>query len=163
MGYHPNFRMNVVSCIKSGIAILAILISLNLPAQTKLDLTTMNEFNKPTANWHIAGSVYADINKSHHISFTPGTGILVNMPDSTAHKDLFTNFKHGDIDLELDCMMAKESNSGIYLQGRYELQLLDSWGVIKPRSTDMGGIYERNDSKRPEGQRVFDGEHQDKM
>jgi len=49
MGYHPNFRMYVLSCFKSVIAILAILISLNLPAQTKLDLTTMNEFNKPTA------------------------------------------------------------------------------------------------------------------
>ena len=157
MGYHPNFRMYVLSCFKSVIAIVAILISLNLPAQTKLDLTTMSEFNKPTANWHIAGSVYADLNKSHHISFTPGTGILVNIPDSAARKDLFTNFKHGDIDLELDCMMAKESNSGIYLQGRYELQLLDSWGVIKPKSIDMGGIYERNDSKRPIGQRVFDG------
>ena len=157
MGYHPNFRINVVSYFKSGIAIFALLINLNLTAQTKLDLTTMSEFNKPTANWHIAGSVYADINKSHHISFTPGTGILVNIPDSAARKDLFTIFKHGDIDLELDCMMAKESNSGIYLQGRYEIQLLDSWGVIKPRSTDMGGIYERNDSKRPEGQRVFDG------
>jgi hypothetical protein len=75
MGYHPNFRMNVLSFLKFGIAILAILINLNLPAQTKLDLTTMNEFNKPTANWHIAGSVYADINKSHHISFTPGTAL----------------------------------------------------------------------------------------
>lgn len=160
MLYHPSFRLNKLNkmkLMKYLIAMAAIMISMNLPAQTKLDLTTLNEFNKPTANWHIAGNVYADINKSHHLRFTPGTGILVNLPDSAAHKDLFTNFKHGDIDLELDCMMAKESNSGIYLQGRYELQLLDSWGVIKPKSSDMGGIYERNDSKRPEGQRVFDG------
>lgn len=157
MGYHPNFRMYVLKRSQFLMVVFTSLISIHLKAQTKLDLTTFNDFNKPAANWHLAGSVYADINKSHHLSFTPGTGILVNLPDSTAHKDLFTNFKHGDIDLEFDCMMAKESNSGIYLQGRYELQLLDSWGVIKPKSSDMGGIYERNDSKRPEGQRVFDG------
>ena len=68
MGYHPNFRMYVLSCFKSVIAIVAILLSLNLPAQTKIYLTTMSEFNKQTANWHIAGSVYADLNKIHHIS-----------------------------------------------------------------------------------------------
>ncbi|MFN3489522.1 MAG: hypothetical protein ACK4YV_10330 [Emticicia sp.] len=34
--------------------------------------------------------------------------------------------EHGDLDL--DFMMAKGSNLGIYLQGRYEIQLFDSLG-----------------------------------
>lgn len=38
-------------------------------------------------------------------------------------------------------MIPKGSNSGIYLQGRYEVQLLDSWGVSNPRYGDIGGIY----------------------
>lgn len=32
-------------------------------------------------------------------------------------------------------------NSGVYLQGRYEVQVLDSYGVAKPGEGDCGGIY----------------------
>lgn len=54
-------------------------------------------------------------------------------------------------------MMAKGSNSGIYLQGRYEMQLLDSWSVKQPTPGDNGGIYERWDESRPEGQKGYQG------
>ena len=157
MGFHLHLKMNRFSILKSVQLLLALVISSIVQAQIKLDLTSLSDFNNPTANWHIGSTVHADINTSHQLSYTPGTGILLNLPEPAAHKDLFTNFKHGDMDIEFDCMMAKESNSGIYLQGRYEIQLLDSWGVINPRSTDMGGIYERNDEKRPAGARSFEG------
>ena len=39
-------------------------------------------------------------------------------------------------------MLAKGSNSGVYLQGLYEMQILDSWGTTEPlTSSDLGGIY----------------------
>ena len=59
-----------------------------------------------------------------------------------------TNWEHGDIILDLEVMIPKGSNSGIYLQGRYEVQLLDSWGKIDPAFSDIGGIY-RNWEKTP--------------
>ncbi len=152
--YPPNQLRTVVKTIH---LLLALFCCQLLSAQIKINLNSLQDFDNAGANWHIAGDVQADINKSHSLHFTPGVGVLVNLPDSSARKDLFTNFKHGDVDIELDCLMAKESNSGIYLQGRYELQLLDSWGVLNPRSSDMGGIYERIDGKRPVGQTVFDG------
>ena len=152
--YPPNQLRTVVKSIH---LLLALFCCQLLSAQNKINLNSLQDFDNAGANWHIAGDVQADINKSHSLHFTPGVGVLVNLPDSSARKDLFTNFKHGDVDIELDCLMAKESNSGIYLQGRYELQLLDSWGVLNPRSSDMGGIYERIDGKRPVGQTVFDG------
>jgi hypothetical protein len=31
----------------------------------------------------------------------------------------------------------------VYFQGRYEIQVLDSWGVEKPEYGDCGGIYQR--------------------
>jgi hypothetical protein len=60
--------------------------------------------------------------------------------------------EHGDINLEFDFMIPKGSNSGIYLQSRYEIQINDSWGVKIPTFSDMGGIYERwKDDKGFEG------------
>ena len=40
-------------------------------------------------------------------------------------------------------MVPKGSNSGIYFQARYEIQILDSWGVEQLKHGDCGGIYER--------------------
>jgi hypothetical protein len=65
----------------------------------------------------------------------------VNLPKDGASDHLFTSFEHGDIELEADVMMPKGANSGLYFQGRYEVQLFDSWGVANPESGDMGGIY----------------------
>ena len=128
-----------------------------LPAQNKLELANMDAFEKPGANWHIAGDARVNLDANNSITFSEGTGILINQPNNTAQEDLFSNFQHGDLDLELDYMMAKGSNSGIYLQGRYEVQLLDSWTVLNPRSGDNGGIYERWDDTKPDGQKGYQG------
>ncbi len=63
---------------------------------------------------------------------------------------LYTKEEFGDIELELDFMMAKNSNSGVYLQGRYEIQLLDSWMKLDPTSSDAGGVYLRWTPERGE-------------
>jgi hypothetical protein len=82
------------------------------------------------------------------VTFSSGKGILLNMNDESKKDHLLTNFEHGDIELELEVMLPKGSNSGIYLQGRYEVQLLDSWGVRNPGFGDIGGIY-RNWENQP--------------
>ncbi len=126
-------------------------------AQSKLALSNLDDFKNAGANWHLAGTVKADLAQKNILAFSPGTGVLVNLPVDAAREDLFTNLQHGDLDIELDYMMAKGSNSGIYLQGRYEVQLLDSWGVLNPYSGDNGGIYERWDDTKPEGKKGYDG------
>ncbi len=126
-------------------------------AQTKLDLNTLADFKPVAANWKKAGAVWANLDKKDTLFLGAGSGILVNQPSSGVHQDLNTSFTHGDIDIELDYMMAPGSNSGIYLQGRYELQLLDSWDVLNPKSSDNCGIYERWDDSKPEGQKGYEG------
>ncbi|GEP89219.1 protein of unknown function [Chitinophaga terrae (ex Kim and Jung 2007)] len=127
-------------------------------AQNKLPLTDLSAFQQASPNWRIAGGVAADLQQNNVLQTTSGTGILVNLPDKKAPgKDLFSAFQHGDLDLEFDYLMSKASNSGIYLQGRYEVQLLDSWGVTAPKASDNGGIYERWDDSKPEGQKGYDG------
>ena len=47
----------------------------------------------------------------------------------------------GDCHLEREVLVAKGPNSGIYLMGEYEIQVLDSYGKKKIGAGDMGGIY----------------------
>jgi hypothetical protein len=113
---------------------------------TPIDLSSTSQFNNPSKQWEIVGSVKSDMNSTEFKS-NIGKGTLLNrMLKSDLYKpglDLFTKMEHGDIYLELDFAMPKNSNSGIYLQGRYEVQLYESWGQSKPTHTDVGGIYER--------------------
>ena len=87
----------------------------------------------------------------------PGTGVLVNQNDETNRDNLLTTWEHGDLELKVDVMIPKGSNSGLYFQGRYEIQLLDSWGKENPTFADLGGIYQRWDKDKPEGQQGTKG------
>jgi type 1 glutamine amidotransferase len=66
-----------------------------------------------------------------------------NVPGANRH--LTSSSRHGDGLYHLEFRIPKGSNSGVYLMGRYELQILDSSGVAAKdmRFSDCGGIYER--------------------
>ena len=55
--------------------------------------------------------------------------------------DIYSKEKFGDCHIELEVMVPKGSNSGIYLMGEYEIQIFDSFGKEKIVSSDMGAIY----------------------
>ena len=122
-----------------------------------LPLGDLSGFKPTGGNWRVVGDVNADMNQNNILKTAKGTGILANLPDARNQTNIFTAFEHGDADVELDFMMAKGSNSGIYLQSRYEVQLLDSWGKKSPNSGDCGGIYERYDDAKPEGRKGYEG------
>jgi hypothetical protein len=64
-------------------------------------------------------------------------GVLVNpMPGV----NLMTEQKFEDFKLNVEFRYPAESNSGIYLRGRYELQIEDGFGK-EPSSVYFGGIY----------------------
>ncbi len=127
-------------------------------SQTSLSLNDLSAFQAPPTNWQVAGDATADMKEHDLLKTSAGKGILVNLPNKkVAAGDLYSNLQHGDIDIELEYMMAKGSNSGIYLQGRYEVQLLDSWGVLNPKPGDNGGIYDRWDEGRGKSNEGYEG------
>ena len=135
-----------------------LLVDVSADGQNTLALTDLSFFKEPASSWRIAGDIKADLNTKGLLVMSNGTGILANIPDEkNPGKDLYTNIEHGDADLELDFMMAKGSNSGIYLQGNYEVQLLDSWGLIRTKPGDNGGIYQRWDTLRGKGMEGYEG------
>jgi glucose/arabinose dehydrogenase len=69
-------------------------------------------------------------------------GMLVNSPG--AHEAL-SKVLHADCDARVEFMVPKGSNSGVYFMGRYEVQILDSFGKKDVGPGDCGGIYEGRD------------------
>jgi hypothetical protein len=64
-------------------------------------------------------------------------GVMQNtMPSS----DIVTEQQFGDFKLHLEFNVAPKSNSGIYLRGRYEIQVQDDNGKA-PESHLVGGLY----------------------
>jgi hypothetical protein len=124
---------------------------------TTINLQNLNDFRPTGSNWKVVGDVFYDLNTTGKGSTKSGSGIVVNDLSGKSKDHLFTKMEHGDLELELDFMMDKGSNSGVYLQGRYEVQLFDSWGGKVPKSTDCGAIYERWNESRPEGQKGYQG------
>lgn len=64
-------------------------------------------------------------------------------------EDIVSTVKFGDAHIHVewkepdmpDCTGQAKGNSGVYIHGCYELQVLDSYGVENPKSNDCGGIY----------------------
>jgi len=128
-------------------------------------LNNMDHFRPTKGQWSVVNAVEADFTKTNDlhkkdISTGINGGILLceHPPGKYGiEMDLLTKMEHGDMDLDLDFMMAKGSNSGIYLQGRYEIQLFDSWGKKTAKYNDCGGIYERWDDSKPDGAKGYEG------
>src|SRR5688572_21452570 len=116
-----------------------------LPPES-VPLDSLAAFRPTRGNWAIAGGVAGDPRRDAALTAAPGTGVLVNNPRPAAPNDpLVTTWEHGDIDVDLDFLLPPGANSGVYLQGRYEVQILDSAANKIPLFSDCGGIYQRWD------------------
>lgn len=115
-------------------------------------------FFKPTgSNWGIVGKAQGSIDSNKPIVTSSGTGVLVNQFQAGKSAHIFSKEEFGDLDLEVDFMMPKGSNSGIYLMGRYEIQLFDSWQKANPTFADCGGVYQRWNPDLGKGKEGFEG------
>ncbi|MFZ9660274.1 MAG: family 16 glycoside hydrolase [Chitinophagaceae bacterium] len=149
-----NFR--ILTPIILGLVITTTVKSQSVdPRLNEISLQNLDAFQQSGTNWKIVGAVQGNFNDSV-LAVTNGTGVLFNdfkkeIQFKPGHH-LTTKMELGDVVIACDLMLPKGSNSGIYLQSRYEVQLFDSWGIKNPRFSDIGGIYERwKDEKGYEG------------
>ena len=69
------------------------------------------------------------------------SGVILNSRTGRT-ANICTERSFGDVELYLEFMLAKGSNSGVYLQSLYEIQIFDSWGSTgAPTTSDGGAIY----------------------
>jgi 3-keto-disaccharide hydrolase len=114
------------------------------------------------SKWSVVGRALLDPTMPNRLFGPPGEGVLLSGDDGRG-VDLLTEIEHGDCELHIEFNVAKGSNSGVYFQGQYEVQILDSFG--KPdkdlKYGDCGGIYntappKTNASKMPGEWQTFD-------
>ncbi len=99
---------------------------------------------RPVKGWHLVEKVSAAEGQKD-LSSTKGKDglILLNGEKKARVSYLFTAGKFGDVSVSLEFMIPKGSNAGIYLMGRYEIQIFDSYGKDVVKHSDLGGIYQR--------------------
>ena len=69
--------------------------------------------------------------------FTVENGVMINRKSGG---NIRTKQKFDDFKLHLEFKYPEASNSGVYLRGRYEVQIADNYGE-EPESHFIGGIY----------------------
>ena len=101
-------------------------------------------WQKPTGDWTVVKNVSLDAADAGKFKTSEGEGAVVNGDKGkTAH--LISREEFGDVEMHIEFCLAKKSNSGVYLMGRYEVQIYDSYGVEKDQypGIECGGIYPR--------------------
>jgi sugar phosphate isomerase/epimerase len=104
--------------------------------------TGLNTWQEATGEWLLAGDVYQDRTDPGRLVWEDGMNAIVNGEDGNT-RHLFSMHEYGDMQAHVEFMVPKGSNSGVYFQGRYEIQVFDSWGVETAQYSDCGGIYQR--------------------
>jgi hypothetical protein len=84
------------------------------------------------SKWHLR-------NPNGPASWSVENGELANAGHGT---DLISEFPLTDCQLHVEFSVPKDSNSGVYLQGRYEVQVHDSFG-LEPADWTCGSIYSK--------------------
>ena len=113
------------------------------PDLTKIKFgTSVNLFNgKDLTGWRLT-------NEKQKNGFSAKDGVLTNDPAQSegehhvSYGNLRTDQEFEDFNLKLEVNVPEGSNSGVYLRGMYEVQVLDSYGKeLDPHN--MGAIYSR--------------------
>lgn len=81
-------------------------------------------------------------NPDGHRSWSAQNGILVNAATDQEHgTDLVTEEKFKDFTVRYEFMIPKNANSGFYLRGRHEIQILDDFLTGKAEPFGNGAFY----------------------
>ncbi|MDA7920117.1 DUF1080 domain-containing protein [Verrucomicrobiales bacterium] len=97
-----------------------------------------------TGDWAMAEFVSGSTTEKKWKSIKAGKLILFN-GKSGKTTNIVSKKSYSDVEVLIEFMIPKSSNSGIYFMERYEVQILDSYGKADDALSygDCGGIYHR--------------------
>jgi len=97
--------------------------------------------------WDVAGEAMLNQNNNRRLVGQAGTGVLINGKEGKRPSLVTMRRDYRDVEIHLEFMAAKGSNSGVIFHGNHEIQILDSYGIKKPTAGHCGGVYPRAESK----------------
>jgi len=112
-----------------------------------LDLSkNLDAWRPPHGTWYVAADTGLKPDDPKRLGSKPGTGVMVNGPTGRS-RDLFSKQAFGDIEVHVEFMIPKDSNSGIKFHGHYEIQIADTQAAKQLNGDSCGGIYPRAEQK----------------
>lgn len=113
-------------------------------------------WKEPWGNWSVVGGVKIDPANPKAFVAEPGTGVTLSAPAGKS-ANLTSKAEHGDAQIHVEFNVPKGSNSGVYVQGRYEVQVFDSFGKAEIGEHDCAALYQRWDPARGKGKEGYEG------
>jgi hypothetical protein len=107
-----------------------------------VDLSSLDSWKPEKNGWSTVGSVSINSDNSKLLSAESGEGMFYNGPTGRAI-NLLSKQVFGDVSLHLEFCIPKGSNSGVKLNGQYEIQIADSFEKPNLKAMDCGGVYPR--------------------
>lgn len=102
----------------------------------------LEDFLPHGGTWQTASGASVSTDDPTQLDLEQGTGLIANGPAGKT-TNLLTRESFADLEVHVEFMIPENSNSGVYLMGRYEIQIRDSFGRDKPRFADLGGVYQQ--------------------
>jgi len=108
------------------------------------------DFNDPAwadgskRGWSVVSDAHLNAESDRRLAGDPGEGAILSRGDT----DLYTRAEFGDAEVRLEFMIPHDSNSGVKLNGHYEIQIRDTHGKAVEDLTgdDCGGVYPRGEN-----------------
>ena len=129
----------VCLCVAGGLCVAEDKLAFTEPFNGK-DLSgwKLRNDNKEKSKWAVGK---AELSKENPAQLTISSEGKELVNTSGSGVDIWSEQKYGDAVIELEVMVPKGSNSGVYVMGEYEVQVLDSFGKEKVGPGDLGGLY----------------------
>ncbi len=103
---------------------------------------SLSAWREPQQGWRIVGDATLPPAPGKHLVGSPGQGVAINSGREPV--DLISREEFTDVELRLEFMLARGSNSGVKLNGLYEIQFLDTAGAEPTTGNMCGGVYPRS-------------------
>jgi len=123
--------------------IFSIILMSALSAGAESDFSAWHNADK----WDVAGDAALNPDNMRRLVGKAGGGVLVNGKEGKCPSLVTKRRDYRDVEIHVEFMVAKGSNSGVIFHGNHEIQILDSYGIKKPAAGHCGGVYPRAESK----------------
>jgi hypothetical protein len=100
---------------------------------------SLEDWRDERQGWTVAGDAALDADPQR-LAATPGAGVLVSEGEAV---NLATIEEFQDVELRFEFIVPRGSNSGVKLNGLYEIQIRDTHGEKKLTGDSCGGVYPR--------------------